>query len=144
MPSREMRKTSPKSSASPAIGRDITQTNVPKIRKKSQKTNIDLGNLKNGAQVQALVDSDSKVNAIHPTFAKQLGFSIRPTDVEIQKTDNTILNTHEMVVATFSVVDKANQVKFFEETFLVTNVSPEVVLGMPFVTLSGANVDFLG
>ena len=49
-----------------------------------------------------------------------------------------------MVVAAFSVEDKANQLRFFEETFLVANVSPEVVLGMLFLTLSGADVDFLG
>ena len=49
-----------------------------------------------------------------------------------------------MVVAAFLVVDKANRVRFFEETFLVANVSPEVVLGMPFLTLSGADVDFSG
>ena len=49
-----------------------------------------------------------------------------------------------MVVAAFSVEDKANQVRFFEGTFLVANVSPEVVHGMSFLTLSGADVDFLG
>ena len=41
------------------------------------------------------------------------------------------------------MTDKANQVRFFEETFLVANVSPEVVFGMPFLTLSGVDVDFL-
>ena len=49
-----------------------------------------------------------------------------------------------MVVAAFSVEDKANQVRFLEETFLVANVSLEVVLGMSFLTLSGADIDFLG
>ena len=49
-----------------------------------------------------------------------------------------------MVVVAFSVTDKANRVRFFEETFLMANVSPEVVLEMPFLTLSGADVDFLG
>ena len=49
-----------------------------------------------------------------------------------------------MVVSAFSVEDKANQVRFFEETFLVANVSPEVVLRILFLTLSGADVDFLG
>ena len=33
------------------------------------------------AQGQALIDSESEVNAIHPTFAKQLGLPIRPTNV---------------------------------------------------------------
>ena len=49
-----------------------------------------------------------------------------------------------MVVTAFLVMDKANRVRFFEKTFLVANVSPEVVLEMSFLTLSGADVDFLG
>ena len=40
------------------------------------------------------------------------------------------------------MVDKANWVKFFEETFLIANINLEVVLGMLFFTLSGADVDF--
>ena len=78
------------------------------------------------------------------SFAKQLDFSIRPTDIGAQKIDGTTLNPYGMVIAAFSVVDKANRVRFFEETFLVANISPEVVLGMTFLTLSGANVDFSG
>ena len=40
-----------------------------------------------------------------------------------------------MVVAAFSVIGKANRVKFFEKTFLVANISPEVVLKMIFLIL---------
>ena len=47
-----------------------------------------------------------------------------------------------MVVIAFLVTDQANKVRFFKKTFLVTNVSPDVVLGMPFLNLSGADVDF--
>ena len=47
-----------------------------------------------------------------------------------------------MVVAAFSVTDQADQVRFFEKTFLVANVSPDVVLEMPFLTLSSADIDF--
>ena len=94
--------------------------------------------------MSALLDSGSEVNAIYPSFAKQLGLSIRPTDVGAQKIDGTMLDTYGMVIEAFSVEDKANRVRFFEETFLVANVSPEVVLGMPFLTLSGADVDFSG
>ena len=93
--------------------------------------------------MSALLDSGSEVNAVHPAFAKELGLSIRPTDVGAQKIDGTKLETYEMVVAAFSMEDKANRVKFFKETFLVANVSLEVVFGMLFLTLSGANVDFL-
>ena len=94
--------------------------------------------------MQALIDSRSEVNTIYPSFAKQLGLPIRPTDVGAQKINGTTLDTHRMVVAVFSVVDKANQIRFFEKTFLVANVSPEIVLGIPFLTLSGADVDFSG
>ena len=96
------------------------------------------------AQVQALIDSEIEVNAIHPIFAKQVDLSIRPIDVGVQKIDGTMLDTHGMVVAAFLVMDKANQVRFFEKIFLVANVSPEVVLEMPFLTLSNADVDFSG
>ena len=95
------------------------------------------------APVQGMIDSRSEINAIHLSFVKQLSFPIRPIDVRAQKIDGTTLDTYEMVVAAFSVVDKANRVRFFEETFLVTNVSPKVVLGMFFLTLSGTDVDFL-
>ena len=94
--------------------------------------------------VQTLIDLGSEVNAIYPFFAKQLGLLIKPTDVGAEKIDGTMLDTHKMVVAVFSVVDKANRIRFFEKPFLVANVSPEVVLGMPFLTLSSANVDFSG
>ena len=96
------------------------------------------------APVQALIDSGSEVNAVHPSFVKQLGLSIRSTDVGAQKIDGNILDTYGIVVAAFSVEDKANRVRFFEETFLIANVSPEVVLEMPFLTLSNADVDFSG
>ena len=55
-----------------------------------------------------------------------------------------MLDIFGMVVIAFSVMDKANRVRFFEEPFLVANISPEIVLGMPFLTLSGTDVDFLG
>ena len=48
-----------------------------------------------------------------------------------------------MVVLAFSVTNQANRVIFFEETFLVANISPNVVLGMLFLTLNSVNVDFL-
>ena len=48
-----------------------------------------------------------------------------------------------MLVAAFLVISKANQVRFFEEIFVVANISLEVVLEMFFLTLSGVNVYFL-
>ncbi len=47
-----------------------------------------------------------------------------------------------MVVSTFSVSDKDKWERFFEESFLLADVKSDIVLGMPFLTISNADVDF--
>ena len=63
----------------------------------------------NEIQVQTLIDSRSEINAIYQTLAKKLGLFIKPTDIGVQKIDGTMQDTYRMVVAAFSVADKANQ-----------------------------------
>ena len=48
-----------------------------------------------------------------------------------------------MVLANFQVEDKLGRTRFFQETFLLANISTEVVLGMSFLTLSNADVQFV-
>ena len=60
------------------------------------------------------------------------------------KIDGTTLDTYKIVIAAFLVKNKINWVRFFEVTFLMANVSPKVVFGMPFLTLSSTDIDFLG
>ena len=67
---------------------------------------------------------------------------MRSTNAGAQKIDGTTFETYKMVVAAFSMTDQANKVKFFEKTFLVVNVSPDLILGIFFLTLNSANVDF--
>ncbi len=93
-------------------------------------------------QIEALLDSRSEVNAMSQAFAQQLGLKIRKTNVGAQKIDGTTLKTYEMVVSTFSGLDKDGKERFFEESFLLADVSPDIVLGMPFLTMSNADVDF--
>ena len=84
------------------------------------------------------------VNTIYLTFAWELGLSIRLTDVKVQKINNTILDTFEIMVTAFAMTDKANRVRFFEKIFLVANVSPKVVFGMSFLIFNSADINFLG
>ena len=93
-------------------------------------------------QTEALLDSGSEVNAMNPAFASQLGLKIRKTNVGAQKIDGTTLEIYGMVVFTFSMSDKDSRERFFEEGFLLAEVNPEIVLGMPFLTMSNANIDF--
>ncbi len=94
------------------------------------------------AQTETLLDSGSKVNAMSQTFAQQLGLKIRKTNIGAQKIDGTTLETYEIVVSIFSVSDKDGRERFFEESFLLADIKLDMVLGMPFLTTSNADVDF--
>ena len=93
-------------------------------------------------QVRALLDSDSKVNAMSSAYAKKLGLKTRKTNVGAQKIDGSALETFGMVIADFQVEDKGGRPRFFQETFLVADTKFEVILGMPFLKISNADVAF--
>ena len=93
-------------------------------------------------QVRALLDSGSKVNAMSPAYAKKLGLKTRKTNVGAQKIDGSTLETFGMVIADFQVKDKGGRPRFFQEIFLVADTKFEVILGMPFLKLSNADVVF--
>ena len=99
---------------------------------------------KKSESISALFNSNNEVNAIYPTLAWELELPIKPTDIGAQKIDSTMLDIYGMVVTAFSVTDKVNQVRFFEETFLMANISSEIVFGMPFLTFNSADVNILG
>ena len=90
--------------------------------------------------VLALFDSEGKVNAMTPAYAVHLGLKVRVTDVNAQKIDRFSLATYGMVIAAFQVVYKLGRSWFFQETFLVADISMEVVLGVLFFTLSNADI----
>ncbi len=79
---------------------------------------------------------------MNQAFAQQLGFKIRKINVEAQKIDGTTLETYGMVVSTFSVLDKDNRERFFEKSFLLADVKPDIVHRIPFLTMSNGDVNF--
>ncbi len=52
------------------------------------------------------------------------------------------MKTYGMVVSTFSMLDKDNRERFFENNFLLADVKSDVVLGILFLTMSNTDVDF--
>ena len=92
--------------------------------------------------VRVLIDSGSEVNAMTPAYAKKLGLRTRKTDIGAQKIDGSSLDTFEMVIADFQVINKLGRARFFQEIFLLPNTTIEVVLGMPFLSLSNADIQF--
>ncbi len=47
-----------------------------------------------------------------------------------------------MALASFLLQDSLGRIRFFEETYLLADTSMEVVLEMPFLSLSNADVKF--
>ncbi len=93
-------------------------------------------------QTKALLDSGSKVNVISQAFAQQLSLKICKTNIRAQKINSTTLETYKIVVSTFFVSNKYGRERFFEESFLLADVKSDIILGMPFLTMSNADVDF--
>ena len=68
---------------------------------------------------------------------------MQTTNIGTQKIDGTIFKTFKIMVIAFSITGQADRIKFFKKTFLMTNVSPDVVFEMLFFTLSSANFNIL-
>ena len=89
-----------------------------------------------------MLNSGSKVNAISPVYIEKLGLKTRKTNVGAQKINGSALETFGMVIANFQIEDKGGRPRFFQETFLVANTKFEMILGMPFLKISNANMAF--
>ena len=121
----------------------MTETNIEVTLERVPCIYYPLRFWKNTAGVRALVYSGSEFNAMTPTYAAKLGLKVRKIDIGAQKIDGSTLETFGMVLADFQVEDKLERARFFQETFLLADISVEVVLNMPFLTLSIANVQFV-
>ncbi len=93
-------------------------------------------------QIKALLESKSEVNVMSQVFAHQLGLKIQKTNIGAQKIDDTTLETYGMVVSSFSILDKDGRERFFEESFLLIHLKPDVMLRMPCLTLSNTDINF--
>ena len=95
-----------------------------------------------GRDVLALLNSRNEVNAISLAYTAQLGLKAQKTNVGTQKIDGSSLVTYGMVIAAFQVLNTLNCFLFFQETFLLPDISMKVVSSMLFLTLNNADVKF--
>ena len=47
-----------------------------------------------------------------------------------------------MILSTFFILDKDDKKRFFKESFLLADVKPNIVVGIPFLTINNADIDF--
>ena len=96
-----------------------------------------------GTQAEALIDFRSKINTMALTYASKLGLKVYPTEFKAQKINSPTLKIFKMVLASFQVKDKLRRARIFQKTFLLADISTEVILGMPFLTLSNEKIQFV-
>lgn len=89
-----------------------------------------------------MIDFGSKVNAITYIYTTLIGLAIKLSNVGAQKIDGSLLKIYEIVYVIFLVQDKKNQDRFFKEIVLLANTRMDMVLDMPFLSLSNANINF--
>ncbi len=77
-----------------------------------------------------------------PAYAAKLGLITRKTSVEAQKIDGSPLKIYGMTSPRFLLQDSLGRVRFFETTFLLSDTSMEVILGIFFLALSNADFQF--
>ena len=68
---------------------------------------------KDNADVRALIDSGSEVNAMTPAYLSKLGLKVYHTNVGTQKINKFILEIFEMVLANFQIENKLGRAQFY-------------------------------
>lgn len=67
---------------------------------------------------------------------------MKKIDVKTQQINGLTLETYGIVIADFSLSDISEKIWFFEESFLLADISKEIVLEMPFPILGNADIHF--
>ena len=74
-------------------------------------------------QIQALIDSNSKVKAMTLGYALKLNLKVCFTNIRLQKIDGSTLKMLEIVLASFQVEDMFKKAWFFQKIFLLADLS---------------------
>lgn len=78
-----------------------------------------------------------------PAHTVRLGLKVWKTNVVAQKIDNSIFQIFEMAIANFWFDDKLGRSWFFQKTILMINNNMKMILGMFFLALSNADIQFV-
>ncbi len=77
-----------------------------------------------------------------PSYCSQSDLKICKTKVDTQKINNSTLKTQRIVISIFSMLNKDDRGRFFEKSFLLADVKPDIVTKMPFLIISNVDIDF--
>lgn len=77
-----------------------------------------------------------------PGYDIKLGLKVYSTNVQTQKIDRFTFKIFGMILASLQVENKLGQARFFQKTFLLANISLEILLSMLFLTFNNTNIQF--
>lgn len=95
------------------------------------------------AEILALINFRNKIYAINFFYAAKLGLQVQKFDVSAQKINNFFLEICNIVIIIFQIFDKFAYLEFFQETFLLADISMNGVFGMPILILRNADIQFI-
>lgn len=72
-----------------------------------------------------------------------MDFYIQKIDVKAQKIDNFCLEIFGIVINIFKIGDGVKKSQYFEEIFLLPDISISVALGMPFFISNNTEINFM-
>lgn len=75
-------------------------------------------------------------------YTAALDFSLQKTDINAQKIYDLVLKIYGIIIASFLGQNKLRNIRFFEETFLLTNTSIKMVLEMLMFTFFDTDIGF--
>ena len=76
----------------------------------------------NNEQIKILLNNNSKINTMSPGYIKKLGLKIWKINIVAQKIDDSTFNSFGIVIAKFEMEDKIGRLRFFQKTFLMSDI----------------------
>ena len=113
------------------------KTIVRRIRKKYEKLKIltkrrciQLKIEINGRTIKTLLNSESEINFINRAIVKQLNLFLFFINEKICDITNTKLKIFKIHFLTVAIIDKNDNQRFFEKSFLKININKNLIFGM--------------
>lgn len=97
---------------------------------------------KDQANIQALLDSVSKINVIILVYAANLDLKIWPTNIGAQKIYNSIFEIFKMIQTSFQIHDNLKISRFYKEILLRANTNIEMIWNIHIIGFSNGNIKF--
>lgn len=92
--------------------------------------------------IEVLINSGSNNDAMQSSFKKKLDLCICKINVNTQKINSSRLQIYGIVLGLFWVDKKDGKPHFFEETFLLADISIDIAFKISFFTLNNIVVNF--